>query len=320
MAQKQPPQTWKRITIAVLAGVLSTFGVGYIGGLVVSTNPYGYWLFLGLPVFLGLVTSIVLDLPERLPFSDHVMAGAIGWLAACGVLFLMAAEGALCIVMALPIIIIGTLAGSGIARLITASFHRPQGPVAVSVVLVVPIFLFFDSLNGDLPSVRSLSTELIIDATPEQIWPHLSKLDLPAPDFWMFRAGVAHPLEIRTAEQRLGGGRECVLSTGTMHEIITEWEPGSRLAFKMLNTPPTMREWNPMGEVQVEHLLGYYECLEGSFYLIPLSGGRTKLVGKSVFQHRFSPRTYWSWWTDLIVSQVHSSVMEEVKRAAERGD
>ncbi|MBC8066272.1 MAG: hypothetical protein H7Y17_15685 [Chlorobia bacterium] len=103
-----------------------------------------------------------------------------------------------------------------------------------------------------------------------------------------------------------------------MRETISELVAGKRLVFKMHNTPPSMKEWNPFGEVHAPHLDGYYESLEGSFDLIPLPGGKTLLRGTSIYQHRYRPVTYWSWWTDKIVGEVQLSVMEEVKRRAER--
>jgi uncharacterized protein YndB with AHSA1/START domain len=174
----------------------------------------------------------------------------------------------------------------------------------VFLIAIVPFFLVADSLTGGKATVEFQSSEIVIDAPAEQVWPYLSNLPSVKSDFWMFRAGVAHALRVSTKAPIAGSERECVLSTGVMHETITEWVPNRRLAFKVLSTPPSMREMNPFGEVHAAHLRGWYESLEGSFTLVPLPDGRVKLIGASRYQHKFRPVSYWNLWTDKIVREI----------------
>lgn len=271
-----------------------------------------------MPLIQGFLTSLLLDRYGRLPFSRHVLTDIVSlWLASL-FLLMVQIEGMICLLMASPLILLVSMMGSGFARAVSSAFGDRSGPAAVSLAVVLPFLYLADSV-GPRTDVRRFSSEVIIDASPERIWPYLSNLDsVDSSGYWMFRAGIAHPLRTETDAPRVGSERRCVLSTGVMREEVTEFVPGKRLAFKVLETPASMREMNPFGEVGAAHLTGYFECLSGSFELQALPDGRTRVVGVSVYQHRFRPRMYWGWWTDQIVREIQSSVLHEVKRRAER--
>lgn len=118
---------------------------------------------------------------------------------------------------------------------------------------------------------------------------------------------------MRTLNRRL-----CRLSTGDMPEVIEEVRANRYLRFRVLKTPASMRELNPFGEVNSPHLHGYYTSKKGEFRLTPLPGGRTLLEGSSRYECRIYPAIYWNLWTDTIVDRVHLSVMQEIRRRAER--
>jgi len=112
----------------------------------------------------------------------------------------------------------------------------------------------------------------------------------------------------------LGARRSCHLSTGEMPEVITRYEPGRCLEFRVLSTPPTMKELNPFHAVEARHLVGYYECLRGRFTLTRLPDGSTELTGTSWYRHRLAPALYWNLWTDEIVHEVHGRVLGAIQR------
>lgn len=160
---------------------------------------------------------------------------------------------------------------------------------------------------------------IVVDATPEEVWPHLFNIDeLPPTRNVLFQSGIAHPIQVRSEGQFLGAWRECVLTTGVMPERISILEPFQRMRFDVLRTPPSMREVNPFGEVHAAHLEGYNEVHYGEFRLEAVGDGRTRLYGTSVYSHRFYPEFYWSLWTDAIAHFTHLRVMNEIKHRAER--
>jgi len=177
-------------------------------------------------------------------------------------------------------------------------------PAGVSAAVAIP--------NGW--DHRTISTEVWVNAPPEKVWPYvLNSSDYPEPKFWLFRLGVAHPVATSTE----GNTRICRLSTGDMRERIVRFEPSRRLTFEVLNTPPTVRETNPFGQVDARHNDTRFRCLTGDWQLIPERGG-TRIVGTSEYAHRFGANEYWRLWTDEIVHQVHWRVFDHIKEVVEK--
>lgn len=230
-------------------------------------------------------------------------------------LLLIAAEGVICLVLAAPLVIPLHAFGYYLGSEIMAAKRT------YTMVTIIPLLLVGMVVNArQTPSaeVRTETTTIDIDASPEKIWPLL--FDLPSiapPAHILFRAGVAHPTATHSAGRFVGAARECVLTTGTMNERIVALEPGKRLKFEVLNTPPPMKELNPFGEVDAPHLHGCYIVHSGEFQLIPLANGRTRLLGTSVYSFKIYPAPYWALWTDTVVEQIHLRVMSEIKARAE---
>ncbi|MDB6116918.1 MAG: uncharacterized protein JWO08_699, partial [Verrucomicrobiaceae bacterium] len=130
--------------------------------------------------------------------------------------------------------------------------------------------------------------------------------------------GLAYPLVSTITSEGVGARRQCVLSTGTMPEVITVWEPGKRLEFDVLATPAAMEETHPLGKVKAAHDDGYFTCKRGRFVLIALPGGRTRVEGTSWFQHDLWPQFYWAPLTKEVVHEVHQRVLLHIKALAEQ--
>jgi len=142
--------------------------------------------------------------------------------------------------------------------------------------------------------------------------------ELPPPTELPFRAGIAYPLRARIVGRGVGAVRYCEFSTGDFVEPVTAWQPGKRLAFDVRENPEPMREWSPYGSLDTPHLHHYMTSLRGQFVLTALPGGRTRLAGTTWYQHHLWPAAYWALWSDAIVHEIHSRVLDHIKRVAER--
>lgn len=232
-----------------------------------------------------------------------------------------AMEGIICMVMVTPAVallaVIGAMLGYWLAYLTDPSANLRVHSAACLIVIVCAIG---ESFLPPAPLEDVVSSEVIIDATPAQVWKQLKDIrDLPAPTEPLFVFGVAHPLESYVVgEGGVGAARVCRLSTGDMPERITVWKPEQELQFVVLDTPATMREATFFGQdLDAPHLHTTYTSLEGGFRLEPLPDGRTRLIGTSRYLLTIAPATYWNLWTRQIVSQVQLRVMNHVKAKAE---
>ncbi len=316
--EKLPPWVLSMVSGLCANAILAFLGAfAYLAGL--RGIDYGFGIFVCLPTILGFMASVILEMWGQWKLSLHAITSI--WTCFFGLLvaFVVYFEGVLCLTMALPLIypltFLGALMGYGLMR----SIRRRQGTLLVSALVLAPLSLAVDSLRHPTPPTREISTEVVIHASPERIWPLLFNLEeLPPADFWMFRMGIAHPTSVRTDHLGAGGNRFCALSTGEMPETIADYDQPRRFVFKVRSTPETMREWNPLGSRETPHLKNYFECLEGGFTLTRLPNGDTKLSGFTHYRHYYSPSAYWNLWTDKIVREVQWQVMSEIKRRAEK--
>lgn len=233
-----------------------------------------------------------------------------------------AMEGVICFVMAAPLVgvlaVVGALLGHWLATLTS----RPSIQVQSAAWLLVLLCAAGESFTPPAPLEDVVSSEVIIDATPAQVWAQLKDIrDLPKPTEPLFVLGVAHPVETYVAGNGgVGAARVCRLSTGDMPELISVWKPEQELKFTVLDTPAAMREATFFGrDLDAPHLHGTYTSLEGGFRLEALPGGRTRLIGTSRYLLTIAPATYWNLWTRQIVGQVQLRVMNHVKAKAEAG-
>jgi len=287
-------------------------------GLEQTGGYFGLAVFFGLPFAVGVTTGVKVRRAGGSFGQAHAAAftllGAI-LLILCG----CAMEGIICVFMAAPfgagITFVGASLGYLLAKQRIAD-GRLQSAAWLSIVAMVAL----EGWNPPAPLEDTTSSEIVIDAPAERVWAQLHDIhDLPPTENLLFQFGVAHPMGTATDGQGVGAARLCKLSTGDMPEIVTVWKPGQELRFKVLSTPPSMRELGFFGKtIDAAHLHSTYASLDGGFKLEPLPGGRTRLIGESHYLLNLSPASYWNLWTKEIVRMVQGRVLEHVKTKAEK--
>jgi hypothetical protein len=141
--------------------------------------------------------------------------------------------------------------------------------------------------------------------------------DLPPPQEWLFRTGIAYPTGAAIDGRGVGATRLCRFSTGTFVEPITAWEEPSRLAFDVVAQPLPMQELSPWDRVWAPHLESGFVSRRGEFRLAPLPGNRTRLEGSTWYELSLEPAWYWTLWSDVIVHAIHGRVLEHAESLAE---
>jgi len=303
--------------VAVVAGVLLAVLAVHLGIRVMRTSGYGLWLFVLTPFAMGACTGF---------FYNHGRGSAghgttplvIGTaLAACLVLLVTAGEGAICLVMALPIALPLAALGGVVGRL-AAGDTADQAPPLMLMLLVLPLTAAVEPPSGR--TMHEVQSSVVIDASPDAIWPHVVAFrPIPAPTDWLFRAGVAYPIRARIEGAGVGAVRYCEFSTGPFVEPITRWEPGHRLSFDVVDSPASMRELSPYRELSPRHLHGYLRSKRGEFRLIDLGDGRTRLEGSTWYEIEMAPEAYWQIFSDALIHRIHQRVLDHIKQEVEIG-
>ena len=289
-----------------------------VPGLKQTGGYFGLAIFMGLPLATGVSSGVVL---RRAGGTFGQAIGAAMTLIGSVILILCASamEGIVCVVMAAPfgagLAFLGVVAGYFLARRRVA-----DGTLQSAAWLAIVPLVAVEGWNPPAPLEDRASSEVVIDAPAARVWAQLHDIrDLPATDNFLFQFGVAHPMGTVTDGEGVGAARLCKLSTGEMPEIVTVWKPGQELRFKVLSTPPSMRELGFFGQtIDAAHLHSAYASLDGGFRLEALPDGRTRLVGESHYLLNIAPASYWNLWTQEIVRMVQRRVLEHVKTQAER--
>ncbi len=316
----EPPRAYEhRLPSALLAiGVGLAVGLGMLTLSVATFERYGVALFFGTPFAVGALTAFLFNRRYPATGRETIEVTAMTFALLAGTIFLLGTEGAVCLLMALPLVMVVGIMGGTLGRAIALRGQRSVMPAAFAL-LSLPTSLALEPPAGrTLHEVRS-SVE--VHATPERVWRHVIAFDtIPEPRDLVFRLGVAYPRYATLEGAGAGAVRQCEFSTGAFVEPITAWEPAQRLAFDVARSPAPLRELSLYGGVAPPHLDGYMRSRRGEFRLVPLPGGRTRLEGSTWYELSLAPEGYWQLFADHLVGRIHGRVLEHIAREAEAAD
>jgi hypothetical protein len=280
---------------------------------------YGWALFVGSPFFLGLSAVLLFGLTRPRGFGSCMLVALVAGSVAGVATIVLALEGAICLILAAPIlfvlVLLGGVVGYAIQARPWAAFHAPT--LLLAVALTLPALLAAETAADREPSLLEVTTTVEIDAPPERVWQNVVAFPpLPEPDDWVFGAGIAYPTHATIHGTGVGAVRHCVFSTGTFVEPIEVWDEPRLLRFAVTDQPEPMTEWTPYS-IHPPHLDHYLVSRRGQFLLTPLPGGRTRLAGTTWYTNKMWPAPYWQIWSDAIIHRIHRRVLEHVRQVSE---
>ena len=277
---------------------------------------YGYFLFLGVPILIGVTSAYSYNHPVKQTLIQSMAVSQIALFILCGCLLIFAAEGVICIAMLLPLGMIMTAVGGLIGYAMATTTVRPVANMLM-LAAFFPMFLGADALYHPTP-LYEVKSSIEINSPPEEVWPNVVGFsDLEAPPAWYFKLGIAYPVRATIEGTGVGAVRHCEFSTGAFVEPITIWDQPNRLAFDVTSQPPPMNELSPYQHVHPPHLDGYLRCQRGEFRLARLPNNRTRLEGSTWYEFEMYPQGYWTLWSDWSIQQIHRRVLQHIKMLSE---
>jgi uncharacterized membrane protein YhaH (DUF805 family) len=280
---------------------------------------YGFSLFVGAPFALGMISVLLFGFSRPQPLGSCLAVATAAALLAGLALIAVALEGVICLLMASPLIFALALVGGVVGYAIqTRPWLLDQtATLSLALLLALPALMAAESAGEPEPAERVVRTEVIIDAPPQRVWPHVIAFPpLEEPDEWYFRTGIAYPQRAEIHGSGVGAVRHCVFTTGTFVEPIDVWHEPTLLRFRVTEQPEPLREWSPY-TIHPPHLDHYLTSRQGEFRLEALPGGRTRLIGTTWYSNRMWPAAYWDLWSDAIIHRIHGRVLTHVKTLAE---
>ncbi|MFV5685552.1 hypothetical protein ACM55I_08890 [Flavobacterium sp. GB2R13] len=234
---KKTKRKWVSIIITVLvSGNLLLWGIYGIG-------EYGIALFILTPFLIGFCSTLLYGYKNKITRSEAIWIGYIA-LAICTLaLIVFAIEGLICIAMAAPIGILLTWIGSltGYCLLQKSSSSTPS--ILLILIGIIPLTSFVE--NKIKPELTSVTTSIIINAKPMEVWKNVIEFpQLNEPTEFIFKTGIAYPINAKIIGSGIGSVRHCNFTTGRFIEPVTVWDEGKLLKFDVLEQPAPMKEFS----------------------------------------------------------------------------
>ena len=234
--------------------------------------------------------------------------------------FLTLIEGAICIVMALPIALVVSSLG-GIAGGLAARGRYLRGRSTTLCLAVLPLLLSAIEMQSTAPlQLRTVETSIRIHAPAATVWDNIKRVPSIRPNeirrSWTHRIGFPLPLEATLDRDGVGGIRHATFERGLLFiETVTTWRPEDRLAFTIAADTAHI----PPGTLDDHVTIGgrYFDVLDGEYRLEPLSKGDILLHLSSRERVSTDFNAYAGLWTDAVMRDLQQSILEVVQHRCE---
>jgi hypothetical protein len=317
----EPPQStvsaYRKI-IAIAIPCIFGWGLTFLATDVF--RDYAVGLFIWLPTVMGAVSTILVAYNNQVDkrLLRNISFATLGIF--CLGLLTFAWEGVICLIMAAPIGLLFTYIGYRLGYMVVEGKMKNKS-ITIIILLVssVPVLMAFENFKGSTEGLRSVTTSIEINASAATVWENVVSFpQLEEPSEFIFRSGIAYPINAQINGQGVGAIRHCNFSTGSFIEPISVWDEGKLLKFDVDSQPEPLKELSFYNNVHPNHLHGYWISKGGQFKLTQLANGHTLLEGTTWYINKIEPGFYWTVWSDYIVHKIHRRVLEHIRTLAEK--
>jgi len=272
------------------------------------------------PFAVGFITIYVMQRDQQCNWWQRIFVPWMAILISTGVTSLLVLEGAICILLSLPITLTcsslgGVLAGV-IYKVLPRFRHTPAACLAVLPLILAPV----EAGRTQPTQIRSVNTDIVIHASPSVVWRNIERVPLIRPEElrpnWTHRIGFPRPLEATLSHEGVGGVRHATFEHGVLFvETITDWEPEKLLAFSIRADAADI----PPGTLDDHVKVGgrYFDVFRGEYRLEPRGHGDVVLHLSSQERLTTDFNFYSGFWSDAIMRNLQESILQVIKKRCE---
>lgn len=260
---------------------------------------YGLSFFVFLPFVLGYILG-------KSTIRKLSIYGLIFSLAIFFILLLAGGlEGMVCILMAMPLVLIAVALGYVVKRFVDRSKKNQQSDEIIkSSILPFILFLGLGFLEKELTKndkeIISIKTKMVFPNTTTEVYETIKSVDtLIAEKTFLMKLDLPIPYKCILQKEEVGGLRTCYFSGGTITERITELEKAKVLRMDVIDYKLTGRKW-----------LGFKEAI---YYFDKVGQDSCKLTRITTYTSVLTPRFYWQPLEKIGISQEHDYVFDNLK-------
>jgi hypothetical protein len=300
------------VTLGILYGLITRLVLGQSATLASLT-----YLFV-IPTILGIIPLMFADNEKLKSYRNLIF---IPWLTIASfflTMFLLGMEDFICLlVLAGPFFILGTV-GALIFSIIQINKDKNKGKL-FTLVLLPFLFAAVEDYIKSPSAVYNSKTEVIINATAEQIWDNIVEVrPIEAREYqagFFNSIGIPRPISATVDRKELGGHRTGNFEGGLKFiETITKYEQNKKVSFDIKIDPGSVRQ-----KVFDQHVLNgnYFTFVDATYELSDLKNGQVKLTLLSSYQLTSTVNFYGKFWGDLILTDFQSRLLKVIKMRCE---
>lgn len=308
---------WVAIGCGVLYGVVAQLAVRTtLPGASEALGVMSFTYVFVLPVILGAVTLACARRERRESWTARICVPWLTCFVCMGVALLVGWEGSICVVMALPIYLPMSSIGGIIGGLAGGSSSRRTWAIALIAPLVG---VHVETRVAELPTeVREVVTSIDIAASPEVIWPQITRIPAITEEQtgFFYRMGFPKPVSASLSHDGVGGVREAKFERGLVfYETVTAWEPPRRLAFDIEADPNA----TPLTTLDPHVVPGgvFFDALVGEYRIEPMAGGATRLWLTSRYRLSTMYNPYARLWGDYLMRDIQDNILRVIAQRCE---
>ena len=268
--------------------------------LLVGMADLGFGLFFFLPLAIGISSGLLPDL-------KHAVLGTLLSLGVFSAILIFAAiEGIICVVMALPIILLACWLGWAIGRY----FRRKKAKENTLKTTLSPFIIFIVASSFELfignPFVKSeVSSSILLNGTPEKVYNSIIHVDtVDVETNFLQKIGLPIPRKCILTEEKVGGLRLCLFEEGEIIEKITQIDKNKLLKMDIIeSTLDRERHW-----------LKFHEDI---YRIYEISDNVTEITRTTSYSSNLKPRIYWELIEHLTISSEQDFVFRNLIKDVE---
>jgi len=278
------------------------------------------FLLLG-PLAMGVLAVWFAPLAVRTNWQSVIGIGAAACLLWLVAVLLLAWEVAICIAMALPIVLPMTILGS----VIVCALARRQNQRNQLHASLLGLLLLAPYLAGPIEqrfplatTIERVETTITITADAQTVWANIIRvppIQRHEREFRLYHfAGFPWPEEAAMPVEGMGGVRYARYENGlTFAEPVTAWKPYRTLRFD-INIVEPERLPMPLNGIGGP----FFDLLQGQFIIEPLAANQVRL--HLISEHRLTTRfnRYGRVWTRFFLNDFQAHILGVVKGRAEK--
>lgn len=297
------------IIVGVVYGIIArlTFGAA-------ATMASVTYMFL-IPAVLGVIPLFFANEEQLKSYRNIIFIPWISLATFSLFMYAVGLEGFLCLlILAGPFFIFGTI-GAFLFRLL--QIHRRNKRNTMMVLAVLPFLISpLEEAIKSPSEVNNVSSEVVIDASPEYIWQHIIRVDEIktteyTPGYFNY-LGIPRPVKAELEKDAVGAKRVGHFEGGLVFvEHVTEREENKKITFDIVVDPNTVR---PV--VFDQHVLNgnYFSFVNASYELHQINAKQVKLKLISGYRLTSKINYYSKFWGDIILKDFQDRLLQVIKK------